>query len=204
MNGYDIYGMYQAIKLHFTDKNYNFFTYGGKTRVSVDTFNKRRDKYQFHWLARHYNETDIVPFLVSNFVHNNSTWAGDLVQDTAKQIYIDWQKTTQAMSKVFADDIKTLMQGKSQREFNDLFRVNGDEYPPLFTALLQKEVCIETVVILNNIFPVIANWDKQISDTFIYPKMALKIRKYGAFLTVDVDKYKAQLKDLLLSENAIY
>jgi hypothetical protein len=203
MNGYDVYCIYQAIKLHFTDSNYNFFTYGGKTRVSVDTFNKRKDKYTFHKLARQYNETEIVPFLVANFVHNDSQWSRDLVQNDAKDIYVEWQRTTQSMSNVFTKDIRELMQDKEPNQFNDLFRVTEGEYPDIVVRLMQKDISIETVVILNNIFGFVSKWDKQISDTVIYPKMSLKIRKYGAFLTIDVAKYKSGLKSLLFEAEPI-
>lgn len=203
MNGYDVYCTYQAIKLHFTDNNYNFFTYGGKTRVSVDTFNKRKDKYNFHKLARQYGETDIVPFLVANFVHNDSQWSRDLTQEDAREIYTNWQRVTQSMSNVFTQDIRTLMADKEPNQFNELFRVTDGEYPSLLTSLMQKDVTYETIVILNNIFGFVPKWDKQISDTVIYPKMSLKIRKYGAFLTIDVAKYKQGLKTLLLAPEAI-
>jgi hypothetical protein len=203
MNGYDVYCTYQAIKLHFTDNNYNFFTYGGKTRVSVDTFNKRKDKYNFHKLARQYSEVEIVPFLVSNFVHNDSQWSKDLIQSDARDIYIEWQRVTQSMSNVFAQDIQRLMMDKLPSEFNNLFRVKDGEYPELVVSLMQKDVTYETIVALNNIFGFVPKWDKQISDTVIYPKMSLKIRKYGAFLTVDVAKYKNSLKTLLLEPEPI-
>ena len=74
MNGYDLYGLYQAIKLHFTSEQYNFFQYDGKTRISIDAFQKRRDKFLFHRLARKYRDEEMVPFLVSNFVHSDDNW----------------------------------------------------------------------------------------------------------------------------------
>ena len=60
MNGYDLYCTYQAIKLHFTSENYNFFHYDGKTKVSVEAFQKRRDKFLFHRLARKYRDEEMV------------------------------------------------------------------------------------------------------------------------------------------------
>jgi hypothetical protein len=203
MNGYDVYCTYQAVKLHFTDSNYNFFTYGGRTRVSADTFNKRKDKYSFHKLARLYDETQIVPFLVANFVHNDSQWSRDLIQESAKEVYTDWQRVTQSMSNIFIGDMKRMIGDREATEFNSLFRVTDGEYPELLIKLMQKDVTYETIVILNNIFGFIPKWDKQISDTVIYPKMSLKIRKYGAFLTIDVAKYKQGLKTLLLAPEPI-
>jgi hypothetical protein len=65
---------------------------------------------------------------------------------------------------------------------------------------MQKEVTIETMVILNNIFDFIRIWDKKISDDIIYPKVSRKVRKYGAFLAVNVDKYKLLTKETLLAQ----
>ncbi len=80
MNGYDLYCTYQAIKLHFTSENYNFFHYDGKTRVSIDAFQKRRDKFLFHRLARKYRDDEMVPFLVANFVHSDGNWTKSLLE----------------------------------------------------------------------------------------------------------------------------
>ena len=203
MNGFDVYSTYQAIKLHFTSETYNFFIYNGKTRVSKDTFDKRKDKYSFHKLARKYTEEELVPFFVSNFAHNDSQWSRSLLQDEAEDIYTEWKRVTQSMTNVFREDIRKLMENRSPREFNDLFKVTDGEYPILLTKLQQREITLETVVVLNNLFGFIPKWDKQISDDVIYPKTSLKIRKYGSFLTVDIAKYKSALKSLLFTEETI-
>ena len=68
----------------------------------------------------------------------------------------------------------------------------------------ENEVTIETMVILHNVFNFIKIWDKNISHDIIYPKVSRKIRKYGAFLNVNVDKYKKLTKETLLGdENTI-
>ena len=48
--------------------------------------------------------------------------------------------------------------------------------------------------------PWVQIWDKKISDDIIYPKVSRKIRKYGAFLNVNVDKYKKLTKETLLGD----
>lgn len=203
MNGFDLYSLYQAIKLHFTSEKYNFFQYDGKTRVSVDAFEKRRDKYFFHRLARKYNENEIVGFLVSNFVHNDTQWSRSLLEPNAEEIYTQWKKTTESMSEVFKNDLQKLEKWLTKESFNELFKVNEGQHPLLLTLFLQKEVTIETMVILNNILEYVSSWDKKISEDIVYPKVSLKIRKYGAFLTVDNAKYKKILKALLSDNDAI-
>ena len=84
--------------------------------------------------------------------------------------------------------------------FNSLFEVKDGQHPKLLGLYMQKDVTIETLVILNNIFNFIKIWDKKISDDIIYPKVSRKIRKYGAFLNVNVDKYKQLTKETLLAD----
>ena len=198
MNGYDLYCTYQAIKLHFTSESYNFFHYDGKTRVSVDAFQKRRDKFLFHRLARKYRDDEMVPFLVANFVHSDDNWTKSLLEDEAEETYRDWKRTTDSMSKIYVEDLQKIA---TKETFNDLFKVEDGQFPKLLVAFLQKDVTIETMVILNNIFDFIRIWDKKISDDIIYPKVSRKIRKYGAFLNVNVDKYKTLTKETLLGDD---
>ena len=197
MNGYDLYCTYQAIKLHFTSENYNFFLYDGKTRVSVDAFQKRRDKFLFHRLARKYRDDEMVPFLVANFVHSDDNWTKSLLEDEAEETYRDWKRTTDSMSKIYVEDLQKIA---TKETFNDLFKVEDGQFPKLLVAFLQKDVTIETMVILNNIFDFIRIWDKKISDDFIYPKVSRKIRKYGAFLSVNTAKYKELTKKILFEQ----
>jgi len=196
LNGYDLYCTYQAIKLHFTSENYNFFHYDGKTRVSIDAFQKRRDKFLFHRLARKYRDDEMVPFLVANFVHSDDNWTKSLLEDEAEETYRDWKRTTDSMSKVYTEDLQKIA---TKDNFNDLFKVEDGQHPKLLVLFMQKEVTMETMVILNNIFNFVKIWDKKITDDIIYPKISRKIRKYGAFLSVNVDKYKLLTKETLLA-----
>lgn len=197
MNGYDLYCTYQAIKLHFSSESYNFFHYDGKTRVSIDAFQKRRDKFLFHRLARKYRDDEMVPFLVANFVHSDDNWTKSLLEEEAEQTYREWKRRTDSMSKIYTDDLQKIA---TKDNFNDLFKVEDGQFPKLLVLFMQNEVTLETMVILNNIFDFIKIWDKKISDDIIYPKMSRKIRKYGSFLNVNVNKYKSLTKETLLAD----
>ena len=197
MNGYDLYGLYQAIKLHFTSDQYNFFQYDGKTRVSIDAFQKRRDKFLFHRLARKYRDEEMVPFLVSNFVDRDNNWTKSLLEEEAEATYRDWKRRTDSMTKIYTEDLQKIA---NKDNFNDLFKIEEGQFPKLLTLFMQNEVTIETMVILNNIFDFIRIWDKKISDDIIYPKISRKIRKYGAFLSVNTAKYKELTKKILFEQ----
>ena len=197
MNGYDLYCTYQAIKLHFSSESYNFFHYDGKTRVSIDAFQKRRDKFLFHRLARKYRDDEMVPFLVANFVHSDDNWTKSLLEEEAEQTYREWKRVTDSMTKIYEEDLRRIA---TKETFNDLFKIDDGQFPKLLNLFMQKEVTIETMVILNNLFNFIKIWDKKIRDDIIYPKISRKIRKYGSFLNVNVDKYKILTKETLLGD----
>jgi hypothetical protein len=198
LNGYDLYGLYQAIKLHFTSESYNFFHYDGKTRISVDAFQKRRDKFLFHRLARKYRDDEMVPFLVANFVSSDDNWTKSLLEEEAESTYREWKRTTDSMSKIYVEDLNKIC---NKETFNDLFKVQEGEFPKLLTHFMHRDITIETMVILNNLFNFIQIWDKKISEDIIYPKISRKIRKYGSFLNVNVDKYKLLTKQTLLGDD---
>ncbi len=48
ISGYEAFGLYQALKLHFTTDSYDYFKYGGKTNISVTEFENRKDNYHFY------------------------------------------------------------------------------------------------------------------------------------------------------------
>ena len=144
----------------------------------------------------------MVGFLVSNFAHNDSNWTKSLLEQEAEDIYTNWKRITEAMSKFYVDELTKVC--PEPKEFNKLFEVKDGQFPTLLVAFMQNEVSLETMVILNNIFDFIRIWDKKIEDDIIYPKISRKIRKYGSFLNVDVSKYKLLTKRTLLGdENTI-
>ncbi len=84
MTGYETFALFNSLKLHFNRESYDYFKYNGKSNISVDAFENRRDKYHFHKLSRKYtNKEDMELFFVSNLVEKPNTWAGDLLTEEA-------------------------------------------------------------------------------------------------------------------------
>ena len=62
---YETYQTYLSMKSHFTNPKYDFFKYGGKSRATVSSFNKRKDKYWFEKTSRKYSDQEILDFLLN-------------------------------------------------------------------------------------------------------------------------------------------
>lgn len=72
MNQFRLYEIYTALSLHFSDRgSYDFFKYGGKTRVSEDSFLKRNDKYFFEKYSKKFvSEDDAILYFAVNLAND--------------------------------------------------------------------------------------------------------------------------------------
>ncbi len=195
ISGYEAFGLYQALKLHFTTDSYDYFKYNGKTNVTVTAFENRKDKYHFYKLSRKYKEDEYINFLVANFILNDKTWAGDLLKDEAEANYLRRMKYMQSMSYSFDNDCSLIFEDLNDP--NEVLKVEDGEYPVLLMMAFRKEIQPETLVILNallNFFPV---WERQISDTIRWPDYRMKMLKYTAFVPFDSVKYRLMLKKVI-------
>jgi len=196
MTGYDAFGIYQALKLHFTQDSYDFFKYNGKTHLSVNAFENRKDKYHFYKLSRKYTDKqNLTDFIVANLLVSDRLWVGDLLSEDADVRYRTRQKVLQSLSYVFENDCRTLFEGQNP---NDILKVSDGDYPVLLRKAVRNEIAIETVCMLNKILNFVPKWDKQITDTIRWPDYRKKLLKYASFLPQDTVKYKLILKKVLL------
>jgi len=196
MTGYETFGLYQALKLHFTQESYDFFKYNGKTNISVTTFENRKDKYHFYKLSRRLaQKEDMIDFIVANLVEDEKTWVGSLLMQESEVNYRKHQKVIQSMSYTFENDCKLIFRDCILNP-NEVLMTDGD-YPVLLKKALQKSVNIESMCLLNNMLGFVPMWTKKITDTIHWPNYRMKLLKYSAFIPKDDVKYKLIIKKVL-------
>ena len=86
---FESYKLYNALKLHF-ETDYDAVKYNFKSNVSSQSFFKRRDKYFFAKIAKHY-EKDLKGYYVANFKHGVS-YVGEMVNEVGEKNYIEHKK----------------------------------------------------------------------------------------------------------------
>ncbi len=180
MTDYEAYKTYCALKRHFQSTTYDYFKYNGKVKASYATFEKRHDRFFFAKLAKH---KDIVGFLVANFVIEDK-WVGDLVNEQlAEKAYKDWLKRKEALSYVFKgdhDNVDGLIES---------MKVIDNQHPILFKKYLSKEICAETLIIINHIQRYFGYWSKNMKNDPIWNEQKNKLLKLTPFVEYN-DKYK--------------
>ena len=191
---FETYQHYLSLKNHFTNPKYDFFKYGAKTRASVTSFNKRKDKYWFEKTSRKYSDKEVVNFLVSNFAYSDNPqnlWIGEII-NSGERTYAEWMKRQQSLSYLFKEQSNELL---SENELEDLFNCSKG-HPILLKKFLGGEVSVETLAIYEKIFSFSKNFNKQLNDP-VWETVNLKIKKYVPFLNIDVFQYKKILRELV-------
>lgn len=196
ITGYETFGIYQALKLHFTTDSYDFFKYGGKSKISIDAFENRKDKYHFYKLSRRLQSKDeMIDFIVAQFIHDDNAWIGNMLDEQADSIYRQRQKVMQSLSYTFENDCHKIFNDTSNP--NVVLQSEDGDYPTLLTMTLQKDVEFETLCILNRMLNFLPMWNKKIADTIRWPQYKRKIEKYTPFITFDSTRCKLILKKVL-------
>ena len=197
MNGFEVYKIYLAIKLHFTSKNqsYDFHKHNGRTTARLETFTKRRDRYFFHKLSKSYNDSSIVNYFLSNFVSNTNLWVGDIIGKTGDDHYKEWSKKLEALHYYYEQDIDYILERKI--EFDDIFTSKNGQHPPILKMFLARRINFETLIILDDILSFSKRLNKNISEKVLWPKLYDRMIRYKPFLKYNVTKYKKSLRDKL-------
>jgi hypothetical protein len=186
-DAYDIYVYYLALKRHFTTNSYDYFKYNGKVKANAMSFENRKDKFFFYKLSK---KKDAKEYILANMLKNPNVWAGDLVDEKAEAIYSSWLKRKQSLTYQFKSDIVEL-----DDEFNKNFIVEDGQHPRLLKLYMMNRVSLETLVILCDLTGCLKHWEKNISDTIVFPDINRLVGKYSPFLQYDKPKMKRILLD---------
>lgn len=187
MDAFNAYKTYIALKNHFGSKTYDYFKYNGRTRASAKSFEKRSDRYFFHKLSKH---NDCINYLASNFLEGDC-WVGDLVNEqVAEKTYMAWRKRMESLSYIFRNDLDKL-----DADFNNNFLVVDGQHPKLLKLYLRKQICPETVLILEDLLSFFRAWNRKIDDKLVWPNEYQKLKKYRPFFTIDLEKYRSLVLD---------
>lgn len=194
MEPFEVYRYYLALRLHFTTDNYDAIKQKGRVRASKQAFAKRNDLIAIRKVAETYSDKDVVNFLVANFI-TGDRWGG--VFDTeAKERFISWKKRIESLSYTFEKEVSylQLQMDKQNKPFDLVFAPSKNEHPYILKSYLRGSTSIETLVILNNFYNFVDNFDKQYYNDLMWPDISRIIKKYSPFLNVQQEKYNGILR----------
>ena len=195
---YDAYKCYLSLKNHFTKDSYDYHKYCGKSRATVQSFYKRKDRFWFEKVVRQKTDKEVVEFFVANFVSCSdpqSLWIGEIMKEGETR-YKEWQKKVQSLSYLFKEESQQIF---SQHKFEEVFDCSKS-HPILLKMFLSGKISLETMVIYDRIFLYGNNFDKKLKDP-VWESVSMKIKKYNPFLNIDVLKFRKILKEVVLEDS---
>ena len=198
MMPFDAYREYLALKNHFTKESYDYHKYCGKSRATVQSFYKRKDRFWFEKVVRQKTDKEVVEFFVANFVSCSdpqSLWIGEIMKEGETR-YKEWQKKVQSLSYLFKEESQQIF---SQHKFEEVFDCSKS-HPVLLKMFLSGKISLETMVIYDRIFLYGNNFDKKLKDP-VWESVSMKIKKYNPFLNIDVLKFRKILKEVVLEDS---
>ena len=193
---FDTYKAYLGLKNHFTKEKYDYVKYCGKSRASLESFYKRKDRFFFEKISRQKNDDEVIDFFVANFVSCNdpqSLWVGEIMRN-GEDNYINWKRRTQSLSYVFKEEVENIFNGK---DFDKMFEVKGTTHPQIIKEHLQENISLETLIILEKILGFKKNFDKKLDDP-VWKFLSMRMKKYNSFLNINVLQYRKLLKQIVL------
>jgi len=193
---FDCYKSYLAFKNHFCKESYDYFKYCGRSRASLDSFHKRKDRYFFERMSRQKSDDEIKAYFVANFAECSdpqSLWIGEIIR-TGEDTYTNWLKKSQSLFYLFKTEAEVFINKDS---FVELFEIKNNQHPEVLKKYFQKAISLETMVILDMILDYVKKFDKKLTDP-VWETVSLRIRKYKSFINIDVAKYKEVLKEIVL------
>ena len=189
MEPIDVYLMYCAMKAHFSKNNYDFHKYGGKTKVSRDSFWKRNDKYFFVKLAKKHDDRDsIQDYLVSNFIRDRRGYIANFNDEN----YEAWKDRKTGFYNIFSNELKPLV-----KDFEPLFQTKNNNHPKLLKEFLGDRVSLETLIILDDLVDFSKKWDRELKKDIVWPDLKKLMKNYKGFLTIDKNRYRIRLLELI-------
>ena len=191
---FETYRTYLSMKSHFTNPKFDFFKYGGKSRATMTSFNKRKDKYWFEKTSRKYSDQQVLDFLLSNFViadNPQNLWIGEII-NSGERNYADWMRRKQSLTYLFKEQSEKLL---SENELETVFDCSKG-HPVILKRYLGGEISLETLTIMEKVFSFVKDFDKKLTDP-VWETVSLKIKKYIPFININVLNYRKILKEVI-------
>ena len=188
MRAVDVYLMYCALKAHFKG-TYDYHRFSGQTKVSRESFWKRKVRFFFTKTAYKYDDEEVLDFFVSNFIQDRKGYIANFNEKN----YEDWVQRKKMFYELFSQELQPFV-----KNFNPLFECKNNQHPLLLKEYLGKRISLETMIILDELVEYGKKWDKELTwDDFVWPDVKKLMNNYKGFLTIDPNKYRIRLLTLI-------
>lgn len=184
--------LYLACKTHFTTVAYDAVKHNARIKgADREHLEQRNDRGLFFGLAKKFDTArDCASFFVANFAYGNDYPIEDY--DRALVLSKRWEKNRQSITKMFRDDVATIIEYNSSRSFDEV--IGKDKpYPEVFLLYKNGKINVETLSILNDFENFVDSWMKA---NPLWKPDYLRIKKMPSFIKYNQEKIAPIIQEL--------
>ena len=197
--GFDVYKVYLGVKLHFTTASYDYIKYGGKVNCKLETFTKRKDRYFFHKLSKKYPADRILDYFVSNFVIDGKKWIGNLIRNDGDEAYTKYRKYNESFEYSLREELSGMLSDFELKRlsFDDGMGIPNGQHSRFLRLLIQGKISYQTAILLDELIAFSENYDKEISETVVWPDISKKLKRLKPFIRLNRTQAKFIIKKVI-------
>ena len=138
MDGFKAFKYYTALRLHFTEPNFNVFVNRGHVRGTYEKFQSRNDRGLFEKLARQYTDKNYIHYIASNFMYGNP----DVIYNQSEGLsnYNEYLRRRQSITHIFRNDLDTLANNSGCLTEQTILQ-----------SFMSRKITLESAVILDSL-----------------------------------------------------
>jgi len=195
LNEYNVYKDYVGIKTHFSEWNYYWSRNTDNSKLSFDTYQKRKDKELFKYFTG--TRLSLVELMITHFIEDKDIY----IRDILDKVYLDEHKNRLCrLGKLTYQtkiDIEKLTEYAEDNNITlkQLF-LPGDNKP----VISKLDINLETLSILDIFF----KFTKHSGNNPLWQEKCLLIHKYGKLLLIeDKHKMKQYIDNFIMGINKV-
>ena len=191
MTPYQAFTDWHAMKAHFTNMNYDYVKYHGRTpNDSESDYENSRFRNHFIRIANHYSPRWLM---LSTLVEKPTAWITDTKGEKAEELLTERLAKVQALKYTFSQELKLL-----KDDFVSNIRYDTGEHPYVVRLFLGGKISIETLTIFCSLTKRFELWG--VGTDHVLEGVTRKAFKYKTFIPFDELKYREILIDRFKKE----
>jgi hypothetical protein len=117
---------------------------------------------------------------------------------------LDFKKRKEAFGYHFRDDLVRISNDFNAKSlsFDDGFLCSGGQHPRLLRLLIQKRASFQTIIVLDHFLSFSKNWDKEITENVVWPKISSTLAKLKPFVNFNETQCKLVMKEVFVNDKS--
>mgnify|MGYP006275438551 CR=1 FL=1 len=192
MDGFTAFKYYLAVKLHFTNPQFDIKQNKGRLKAGRDSFQGRNDKFLFEKLAHQFkSDQQYIRYIAANFMYGHH----DVIYNptVARVNFTEYMRRRESITNIFQNDLATMSHERAMYAHGHIeFGWSRHSIPDVVKLYLKGQITLETLVILDSI----DGWVEKIRKELNSPVLLMindilfNIERAQMFVKFDKDKVK--------------